>query len=71
MNQGSNSCVKLQFMHKPMQYSMIIQNIVSELDTMVRCTEQILELVCFFVFLFFVYKHALFTIRFILIIILY
>ena len=47
MNQGSNSCVKLQFMHKPMQYSMIIQNIVSELDTMVRCTEQILELVFF------------------------
>ena len=52
MNQGSNSCVKLQFMHKPMQYSMIIQNIVSELDTMVRCTEQILELVCFFVCFF-------------------
>ena len=30
-----------------MQYS-IIQNIVSELDTMLRCTEQILELVCLF-----------------------
>ena len=45
-----------------MQYS-IIQNIVSELDTMLRCTEQILELVC----LFFVYKHVLFTIRFMLI----